>query len=155
MTVVGYVPGAYDMFHIGHLNIIRRARDACDRLVAGVVTDDVVLAVKGRPPVVPLSERMEIVGSLRMVDDVVADPHRDKFDMWPTVRYDILFKGDDWRGTTRGRKLEADLSTVGARVIYFPYTIHTSSTLLRRFLSQPSGGTGVGTGGRAATSGES
>nr|WP_232793951.1 MULTISPECIES: adenylyltransferase/cytidyltransferase family protein [Pseudofrankia] len=130
------MPGVFDMFHIGHLNIVRRARLECDRLVAGVVTDEVVLAVKGRPPVIPLVERIEIVGSLRLVDEVVADPHRDKFDMWPSVRYDVLFKGDDWRGTAKAQKLEADLATVGARIIYFPYTVHTSSTLLRRFLSQ-------------------
>lgn len=141
MTIVGYVPGAYDMFHIGHLNIIRRARSECDRLVVGVVTDEVVRAVKGRAPVVPLAERMEIVGSLRIVDEVVADEHRDKFAMWPAVRYDVLFKGDDWAGTPKGRKLEADLASVGARVVYFPYTVHTSSTLLRRFLDQQVGET--------------
>ncbi|CUU55398.1 glycerol-3-phosphate cytidylyltransferase [Parafrankia irregularis] len=136
MTVVGYVPGVYDMFHIGHLNIIRRARGACDHLVVGVVTDEVVLAVKGHLPVVPLAERLEIVGSLRLVDEVVVDSHHDKFAMWPAVHYDVLFKGDDWQHTPKGRKLEADLATVGARVVYFPYTVHTSSTELRRFLSQ-------------------
>ncbi|MBX6388689.1 MAG: adenylyltransferase/cytidyltransferase family protein [Frankia sp.] len=136
MSVIGYVPGAFDLFHIGHLTIIRRARGVCDHLVAGVVTDDVVRAVKGRPPVVPHAERMEIVASLRLVDEVVTDPYQDKFDMWPLVRFDVLVKGDDWRGTPKGAKLEADLATVGARVVYFPYTIHTSSTLLRRFLGQ-------------------
>jgi glycerol-3-phosphate cytidylyltransferase len=127
----GYVPGVYDMFHVGHLNILKRARLGCDRLIAGVVTDEVVARVKGRPPVVPLTERMEIVLAMRFVDEVVLDPYADKFDMWMQLHYDILFKGDDWQGTPKGDKIEADLAAVGARVVYFPYTPHTSSTALR------------------------
>jgi glycerol-3-phosphate cytidylyltransferase len=132
--VKGYVPGVFDMLHVGHLNIIRAARSHCDRLVVGVVADDVVERVKGRPPVVPLEERIEILSELRMVDEVVADAHADKFDSWQQLRYDVIFKGDDWRGTPKGLKLEADLRRVGARIVYFPYTRHTSSTLLRRAL---------------------
>lgn len=130
----GYVPGVYDMFHVGHLNLIRAARPYCDHLIVGVVTDEVVEAVKGKPPVVPLRERMEIVGALRDVDEVVVDVHRDKFDSWQDLRYDVVFKGDDWKDSPKGAKLEADLAPVGARVHYFPYTRHTSSTLLREVL---------------------
>lgn len=138
MPVIGYAPGAYDLFHIGHLNILRRASASCDLLVAGVVTDEVVHTVKRKRPVVPLAERLEIVRSVRYVDDAVADPCLDKFAMWPRLRFDILFKGDDWRGTSKGDRLEADLASVGARVVYFPYTGHTSSTALRAHLSVPS-----------------
>ncbi len=134
MTRVGYVPGAYDMFHVGHLNIIRNSARECDRLIAGVVTDEVLQAVKGRPPVVPLEERMEIVGALRYVDEVVVDEHSDKFQMWKLLHFDVLFKGDDWQGTPRGDQLEAALADVGASVHYFPYTRHTSSTLLRAYI---------------------
>jgi glycerol-3-phosphate cytidylyltransferase len=130
----GYVPGVFDMFHVGHLNVISAARPHCDHLIVGVVTDEVVTAVKGRPPVIPLGERMEIVAALRDVDEVVVDVHRDKFDSWQDVRFDVVFRGDDWAGTQRGRKLEADLATVHARVHYFPYTRHTSSSLLRDVL---------------------
>lgn len=130
----GYVPGVFDMFHVGHLNLIASARPFCDHLIVGVVTDEVVEAVKGRPPVVPLRERMEIVAALRDVDEVVIDVHSDKFDSWRDLRYDVIFKGDDWKGTPRGIKLEADLAQVGSRVHYFPYTRHTSSTLLRDVL---------------------
>ncbi|GAA1155830.1 hypothetical protein GCM10009583_27460 [Ornithinicoccus hortensis] len=91
-------------------------------------------AIKGRPPVIPLSERMEVVAAIRGVDRVVVDVHSDKFDSWRELRFDVIFKGDDWRGTTKGSKLEGDLATVGAWVHYFPYTVHTSSTLLRRTL---------------------
>ncbi len=130
----GYVPGVFDMFHVGHLNIVRAARAQCQQLVVGVVAGDVVTPIKGRPPGVPLAERMEIVAAIRGVDAVVVDVHADKFDAWQDLRYDVIFKGDDWRGTPKGDKLERDLARVGARVVYFPYTRHTSSTLLRAAL---------------------
>ncbi|MGH3432045.1 MAG: adenylyltransferase/cytidyltransferase family protein [Thermocrispum sp.] len=135
MTVIGYAPGAYDMFHVGHLNILRRAAAECDYLIAGVVSDEVVLAAKGKSPIVPFHERIEIVRSLRYVDQAVQDEQVDKFDSWRQLRYDVLFKGDDWRGTARAARLERLLGEVGARVVYFPYTIHTSSTALRSLLS--------------------
>ncbi len=130
----GYVPGVYDMFHVGHLNLIRAARPYCDHLIVGVVTDEVVERVKGRPPVVTLRERMEIVGALRDVDEVVVDVHADKFDSWQDLRYDVIFKGDDWKDSPKGMKLEADLAGVGSRIHYFPYTRGTSSTILREVL---------------------
>jgi glycerol-3-phosphate cytidylyltransferase len=134
MAVVGYVPGAYDMFHVGHLNILRRAREHCDHLIAGVVTDEVLEQVKGRRPVVPHEERLEIVQALSFVDEAVPDVSTDKLVAWQMLRFDVLFKGDDWQGTPKGDRLEAALAGVGARVVYFPYTRHTSSTLLRQYL---------------------
>ena len=112
-VVRGYVPGVFDMFHVGHLNLITSARPFCDHLIVGVVTDEVVEAVKGKPPVVPLRERMEIVAALRDVDEVVIDVHSDKFQSWQDLRYDVIFKGDDWKDTPRGIKLEADLGAGG------------------------------------------
>ena len=138
VPVVGYVPGAWDMFHIGHLNILRRAREHCDRLVVGVVTDEALHRAKGKYPVIPLSERIEVVRHMNMVDDVVTDFSADKLQVWQQVGFHVLFKGDDWRGTAKGHKLETDMATVGVTVVYFPYTIHTSSTLLRSFLTERS-----------------
>ena len=135
MPVVGYAPGAYDLFHIGHLNVLRHAAAHCDRLVAGVVSDEMLLLTKGRLPVVPLRERMEIVASLRCVDAVHAEVVPDKVDTWREVGFDVLFKGDDWRGTPKGDRLERDFAAVGVEVRYFPYTMHTSSTALRRALA--------------------
>lgn len=135
MNTRGYVPGVFDLFHIGHLRLIQRARAACDTLIVGVVTDDVAEVAKGRPPVIPFAERVEIVASLALVDEVVTDDQVEKQDMWDQVRYDVLFKGSDWAGTPKGRRLEAELARVGARVHYFPYTETTSSTLLRAFIS--------------------
>lgn len=134
MTKVGYVPGAWDMFHIGHLNILKRARAECDFLIAGVVTDDVLELAKGKRPIVPLTERLEIVASMSMVDRAVVDVSSDKIVMWRQLGFDVLFKGDDWRGTPKGDRLEADMRSVGVELVYFPYTGHTSSTALRRII---------------------
>lgn len=134
--VVGYVPGAWDMFHIGHLNIVKRARDHCDRLVVGVVTDEALVAVKARTPMVGLEDRMAVVRALDLLDEVTVDFSADKRDVWSRVGFDVLFKGDDWRGTAKGDRLEADMASVGVRVCYFPYTAHTSSTRLRSLLAE-------------------
>src|SRR6476620_8701596 len=131
-AVIGYAPGAYDLFHVGHLNVLRQARRHCDVLVAGVVSDEICELTKGVRPFVPLEERLEIVRSIGIVDAVHAETTRDKLDAWQDVRFDRIFKGDDWRGTAKGRDLEERLGVVGVEVVYFPYTMHTSSTMLRR-----------------------
>jgi glycerol-3-phosphate cytidylyltransferase len=133
--LIGYAPGVYDMFHVGHLNILRQAKDQCDFLIAGVVSDEMCELAKGRPPIVPLAERLEIVRHISYVDEAVAEVVPDKLQTWQSVRFDVIFKGDDWRGTAKGRKLELDFAEVGVQVVYFPYTVHTSSSLLRRALS--------------------
>jgi glycerol-3-phosphate cytidylyltransferase len=130
--VIGYAPGAYDLFHVGHLNVLRQAREHCDMLVAGVVADEVCELTKGVRPFVPLEERLEIVRSIGIVDAVHAETTPDKLDAWQDVRFHRIFKGDDWRGTAKGRALEERLGAVGVEVVYFPYTMHTSSTMLRR-----------------------
>jgi glycerol-3-phosphate cytidylyltransferase len=150
--VVGYVPGAWDMFHVGHLNILLRARKQCDRLVVGVVTDEALYAAKAKYPVVPLDERLEVVRQLDLVDEVTVDLSSNKLEVWGRVGFDVLFKGDDWRGTAKGRQLERDFAAVGVEVRYFPYTMHTSSTILRRALASIDAKAPVGRGARALTS---
>ena len=152
MTVIGYAPGAYDLFHIGHLNILKHAAEHCDRLIAGVVSDEMLLQSKGRLPVIPLAERMEIVRNLRFVDDVHAEVVPDKIDTWREVGFDVIFKGDDWRGTPKGDRLEKDFAEVGVEVRYFPYTMHTSSTVLRKALAAIDAEEPVGRVARALTS---
>lgn len=137
--IVGYVPGVWDMFHVGHLTILSRARPHCDHLIVGAVTDDVVRSTKGHPPVVPLGERMEILGGLRLVDEVVVDTARDKTVVWSAVGFDVIFKGDDWQGTPKGDRLERDMGALGVRVVYFPYTPHTSSSMLRALIAARTG----------------
>ena len=134
-AVTGYVPGAWDMFHIGHLNILQRAREHCDFLIAGVVTDDALLQAKGKLPIIPLEERMDVVRAMTVVDRVVVDTSSNKIDAWKSYGFDVLFKGDDWRGTAKGDRLEAQMASVGVEVHYFPYTVQTSSTKLRALIS--------------------
>lgn len=133
--IVGYVPGAWDMFHIGHLNILLRARAHCDRLVVGVVTDDALFQAKNKEPVVPLAERMDVVAAMAIVDEVVVDHGSNKLQAWEQVHFDVLFKGDDWLGTPKGDKLIADMESVGVEVHFFPYTGHTSSSHLREVIA--------------------
>jgi glycerol-3-phosphate cytidylyltransferase len=133
---VAYLPGVFDMFHIGHLNIIRNARALCDRLVVGVVSDERAEIAKGQPPVVPLVERLEIVRSIRYLDDAVVEDVSDKREMWRRLGFTMIVKGDDWKGTSKGDKLEADFADLGVEIVYLPYTVHTSSTLLRQGLQE-------------------
>lgn len=136
----GYVPGGFDLFHIGHLNILRAARERCDHLIVGVATDEALIAMKGRPPVIPFAERLEIVSSLRIVDEAVADQAQDKRVAYRSHPFDVLFKGSDWQDTVKGVLLEQEMAEVGAEVVYFPYTARTSSTMLRDFMSSTIGG---------------
>jgi glycerol-3-phosphate cytidylyltransferase len=131
---VGYAPGVYDLFHVGHLNMLRNARRFCDHLIAGVLTDEKAARAKGAAPVVPLAERLDIVGSIRHVDQAVAEDLPTKLEMWERLRFDVIVKGDDWQGTARGDQLEADFAQVGVTVAYVPYTVRTSSTMLRQVL---------------------
>lgn len=133
-TRIGYAAGAFDLFHVGHLNLLRHAKSHCDFLIAGVVTDELLIQTKGRAPVIPLAERLEIVRHIRYVDEAIAEHLPRKIDTWRSKPFDIFFKGDDWRGTPKGLALEQEFAVVGVEVVYFPYTMHTSSTALRRTL---------------------
>lgn len=133
-TRIGYAAGAFDLFHVGHLNLLRHARANCDFLIAGVVSDELLVTSKGRPPLIPLAERLEIVRQIRYVDDAIAETLPRKIDTWRRRPFDILFKGDDWRDTPKGLALEREFAAVGVEVVYFPYTMHTSSTSLRKAL---------------------
>lgn len=131
---VGYVPGVFDLFHIGHLNVLRNAREHCDYLIAGVVSDEMAQRNKGLIPVVPIEERLAIVAACRYVDLAVVEDTKHKLDMWERLHFDVIVKGDDWKGTDRGDKLEHDFAAIGVDVAYVPYTQQTSSTLLRRII---------------------
>src|SRR3954466_14141222 len=131
MTRIGYAAGAFDLFHVGHLNILKHAKSQCDYLIAGVVSDEMLRETKGITPVIPLSERLEIVRNIRNVDEVHAEVIHDKLDICRLLKFNVFFKGDDWRGTEKGLRLEREFAAVGVEVVYFPYTMSTSSTKLR------------------------
>jgi glycerol-3-phosphate cytidylyltransferase len=134
MIRIGYAPGAFDLFHIGHLNLLRRAKDHCDYLIAGVVADDVLIQHKGITPVIPLAERLEIVRNIRLVDAAFPATTNDKVEIWKDLRFNVLFKGNDWQGAEKGIKLESEFAALGVEIVYFPYTPSTSSSALRRTL---------------------
>ena len=130
---IGYTTGVYDLFHIGHLNLLRKAKAQCDYLIVGVSTDELV-SYKHKHAVIPFEERKEIVGAIKFVDEVVTQENMNKMEAWDKYRFDVMFVGDDWKGTDKWNKIEADLNAVGAKVVYFPYTKGTSSTLINETL---------------------
>lgn len=133
LGIVGYTAGAFDVFHIGHLNLLKRAREKCDYLIVGVTTDELVLQTKNKRPLSTLEERMSIIASLKYVNQVVVQDNLDKVQAWYQYKFDILFSGDDWKNTPRWKEYEAKLQRLGAKVIYFPYTQTISSTRLRDY----------------------
>jgi glycerol-3-phosphate cytidylyltransferase len=130
-TVIGYTTGVYDLFHIGHLNLLRNARALCDELIVGVTTDELCFEVKHKRPVVPYHERVEIVANVRYVDRVVEQASYDKLAAWRQLGFDVMFVGDDWRGTPEWNRFEDEFRPLGARIVYLPYTRHTSSSAVR------------------------
>ena len=130
---VGYTTGVYDLFHIGHLNLLRKAKAQCDYLIVGVSTDELV-SYKHKQAVIPFEERKEIVAAIKYVDEVVTQENMNKMEAWEKFHFDVMFVGDDWKGTDKWNKIEADLNAVGAQVVYFPYTKGTSSTLINETL---------------------
>jgi len=130
MIRIGYAPGAFDLFHIGHFNLLRQAKERCDFLIAGVAADAVLVQHKGVTPVVPLAERLEIVRNIRLVDAAAPAMTNDKVEIWKDLRFNLLFKGNDWQGTEKGNQLEREFAALGVKVAYFPYCPDTSSSAL-------------------------
>lgn len=131
--MVGYTTGVYDLFHIGHLNLLKNAKGLCDKLIVGVTTDDLV-SYKNKKAVIPFHERLEIVRNIKFVDAVVPQESMDKFAMWEKLKFDVMFVGDDWFNTPEWEKLDEKFREVGVKIIYFPYTKGTSSTLINETL---------------------
>lgn len=129
--IVGYTTGVFDMFHIGHLNILKRAKQHCDILIVGVTTDELCQAYKNKLPIIPYEERKAIIEAIRYVDKVVPQLNRDKFSAWEEYKFDVMFVGDDWKGSDLFEVVEKKLNAVGCRVEYLPYTQGTNSTILR------------------------
>lgn len=130
----GYTTGVFDMFHVGHLNILRRAKEKCDRLIVGICTDELVRELKDRDPIIPFEERAEIVRHIKFVDEVVPQGKIDEIGDYYRLKFDVIFKGDDWKGTDKWNRLEKEFNKLDVRVLYFPYTKHISSTKLREVL---------------------
>lgn len=133
--LIGYTQGTFDMFHIGHLNLLQNARMLCDFLVVGVNSDALVRSYKQKCAIVPLEERMAIIKALRCVDQVISCETLDKKVALEQVHFNRLFIGDDWKGNARWVATEQEMKELGVELVFLPYTKNTSSTLLREKLS--------------------
>lgn len=133
---IGYTTGVFDMFHIGHLNILRRAKEQCDYLIVGVSTDELVLQEKEKVPVIPYHERAAIVGAIKYVDQVVPQINKDKLAAWENLHFDKMFVGSDWQGSDQWQQYEKILEPKGVEIIYLPYTEGISSTKLTHFIKE-------------------
>ena len=128
----GYTQGVYDMFHIGHLNLINHAKELCDYLIVGVNADELVESYKHKTPVIAQEDRREIIANLKAVDDTIIATTLDKTEIWKELHFDAIFIGDDWRGNARWEQTRKDLKAVGAEVVFLPYTNGVTSTELRQ-----------------------
>jgi glycerol-3-phosphate cytidylyltransferase len=130
---LGYTTGVFDLFHIGHLNLLKSAKERCEKLVVGVTVDSLV-RYKFKKSVIPFPERIEIIESIKYVDAAFPQETMDKMTMWDKVKFDVIFVGDDWKGTDKWNKYEQEFKEIGVDTIYFAYTKSTSSTLINNEL---------------------
>ncbi len=129
--IIGYTTGVFDMFHIGHLNILRRAKELCDYLIVGVSNDELVQHDKNKTPIIPFDERCAIVNAIKYVDKVVPQKDKNKFAAWEIHHFSKMFVGSDWQGTPQWNQYEQQFSEVGVQIVYLPHTDGISSSLLR------------------------
>ena len=131
---IGYVQGSFDMFHIGHLNILKNAKSICEYLIVGVNSDDFMYSYKHKHPVIPEEERLEIIKSIKYVDEANIVNNRDKLEALEKFHFNALIMGDDYKGTEFYNKVEKQLENKNVDIVYFPYTKTTSSTIVREKL---------------------
>ena len=132
--IIGYTTGVYDMFHIGHLNILRRAKEQCDYLIVGVSTDELVQHEKNKTPIIPYAERAAIVEAIRYVDQVVPQYDKNKLGAWEQHHFNKMFVGSDWKGTDAWKRFEEQFAPLGVEIVYLDHTDGISSTILREKL---------------------
>ena len=128
---IGYTTGVFDMFHIGHLNILKRAKAMCDYLIVGVSTDEVVQEYKHKSPVIPFEDRLAIVEAIKYVDKAIPQATMDKMVAYKELHFDALFHGSDWKDSTMYDEIEKSFSAIGVDVVFLPHTDGISSTLIR------------------------
>ena len=131
--IIGYTTGVYDLFHIGHVNLLRNAKSLCDKLIVGVTIDELVM-YKNKKAVIPFHERLEVVQSCKYVDLSIPQNAIDKVEAIKKLKVTKLFVGDDWYDDKKWKKMESELKDCGCEIIYFPYTKGTTSTLINQTL---------------------
>jgi len=130
---VGYTTGVFDLFHVGHLRLLKRAKEKCNKLIVGVSTDKLV-SYKYKQAVIPFEERMEIVSCIQYVDKAVPQVSMNKMSAWEKWKFNVMFAGDDWEGTEKWNGYEESFKKIGVSIIYFPYTKGTSSSLINNVI---------------------
>lgn len=128
---IGYTTGVFDMFHVGHLNILKQAKAQCDYLVVGVSTDELVLEYKNRRPIIPFEDRKTIIEAIRYVDEVIPQTTLNKIDAWEVVKFDVMFHGSDWKNSLLYDKIAKDMLERKVELIFIDYTKKVSSSILR------------------------
>ncbi len=131
---IGYTTGVFDMFHIGHLNILKRAKEQCETLIVGVSTDEVVSTYKHKTPVIPFEERIQIVEAIKYVDKVVPQTSMNKMNAWEQLHFDAIFHGSDWQNSDMYNKMIEEFDKINVDVVFIPHTDGVSSTMLAEIL---------------------
>ena len=130
----GYTTGVFDLFHIGHLNILKKSKELCNHLVVGVTTDELV-SYKNTEAFISFEERIQIVDGIKYVDEVCAQENMNKMEAWEKIKFDVIFVGSDWKNTEKWNQIEREFNGIGVEVVYFDYTITSSSTKIRKKIS--------------------
>ena len=133
---IGYTTGVFDLFHIGHLNILKKSKEMCDYLIVGVSTDELVQQYKNKTPMIPFAERVAIVEAIKYVDKVVPQTSMDKFAAWEDLQFNVMFHGNDWKNSSLYNEIEEKFRSVGVSIEYFEYTKNTSSTKLQTAITK-------------------
>ena len=133
--IIGYTTGVFDLFHVGHLNILKKSKENCDYLIVGVSTDELVKDYKKRIPVTPFEQRAEIIAAIKYVDEVVPQTTMNKIIAWKKLHFHKMFHGDDWKGSEMWNKIESEFRKIDVEIVYFPYTKDISTTSLKNTIS--------------------
>lgn len=133
---IGYTTGVFDLFHVGHLNILKKAKEQCDYLIVGVSTDELVQDYKHKKPVIPFEERKQIIEAIKYVDKVIPQTNMNKYEAWEKEKFNAIFHGDDWKSSSLYKENENKLKEVGVESVYFKYTTGTSSTILTQAIKE-------------------
>lgn len=133
--IIGYTTGVFDLFHIGHLNILEKSKKLCDYLIVGVSTDELVLAEKGHLPIIPFQDRCAIVKAIKYVNQIVPQHNKNKYSAWEKLKFHKMFVGSDWKGTKAWNQYELDFKESGVEIIYINHTEGISSSIIRKKLN--------------------
>ena len=134
-SIIGYTSGVFDLFHVGHVRILKKAKSLCDRLIVAVSTDNLVKKYKNKYPIISQKERIEVVKNNKYVDYVITQNSLNKFLSWKKLKYDIMFVGDDWYAKKKWKDMDREFKKLGVKIIYLPYTKGTSSTKINKILN--------------------